>query len=554
MAKQKTQEEQEEHTFSFNLVTEPWIKVLKDDGTNEMLSLKDVFEQADSIIELSNENIYVDASITLILFAIIYTAYSSQEELKQSGKFEYNAEVIVDYLKKNEDLFDLYDKKRPFLQVTPEMELTYFVYNYKKECTDESKRLVPVKYHVTDNKTEIKISLLDAFNSSNNKSCLWDVTGDTNITDDWIARQLVTFKYWHVRANNKKPINPITQKCVKFVSGVLNSYCNLLFVKGNNLAELFTLNVNSSLMTQTMRPLWEIPFEASAEMCWNDSEEKLLKKSPKKTSKESTKNKSNKSDEKDPDIFVYVDPSKDNMDIAQILTLSNIHVRVIRNKNILESTYQYAPSLPIKKCSNDTYINHFDEVFTHSYSIASHVLESNKYPNAKRIDLVRSPNIRKEGTCYENTYEKPVVLIGNALLHDESNKINTQIKRRGFLGMCKQLEKYESVCRSDCSYISKKFVLSSMGKSEKELSKAEKDRFDAICNGLSNKYEAMIEDACVFAEEMLENLCAVYLSMESDRDLRERLSTIACEKVKAVFDKTYKQFISENMPKAYFIF
>jgi hypothetical protein len=93
-----------------------------------------------------------------------------------------------------------------------------------------------------------------------------------------------------------------------------------------------------------------------------------------------------------------------------------------------------------------------------------------------------------------------------------------------------------------------------MGKSEGELSNAEKDRYDAIYNGLSNKYESLIEDACVFAEETLENLCAVYLSMESDRDLRERLSTIACEKVKSVFDKTYKQFIFENMPKAYFIF
>ena len=105
MAKKKVQNsvepvQTEEQTFSFNLVTEPWIKVLKDDGTNEMLSLKDTFEQADSIIELSCENIYVDASITLILFAIVYTAYSRNEELKKrilsSGKFEYDAKTAAD--------------------------------------------------------------------------------------------------------------------------------------------------------------------------------------------------------------------------------------------------------------------------------------------------------------------------------------------------------------------------------------------------------------------------------------------------------------------------
>ena len=45
------------HTYSFNLVTDPWIRVLKDDGSNPLLSLNDLFNQANDIIDLSNENV-----------------------------------------------------------------------------------------------------------------------------------------------------------------------------------------------------------------------------------------------------------------------------------------------------------------------------------------------------------------------------------------------------------------------------------------------------------------------------------------------------------------
>lgn len=204
MAKKKVQNsvepvQTEEQTFSFNLVTEPWIKVLKDDGTNEMLSLKSVFEQADSIIELSNENVYVDSSITLLLFAIVYTAYSRHKELKQrilsSGKFEYDAKTIVDYLESKKDLFDLYDKEHPFLQVTPEMELTTFAKKQDsiKVFTNDEKQKSSLRK--TDKDKDRTFDKLDSFSSSNNKKSQWALK--VILTDDVVTRNMITYRLWH---------------------------------------------------------------------------------------------------------------------------------------------------------------------------------------------------------------------------------------------------------------------------------------------------------------------------------------------------------------------
>lgn len=150
---------------SFNLVTDPWIKVLERNTNSEKLvSIKDLFKNAGSYRQLSGEMHAQDLVILRLLEAILITVYSRVDannkpydwitltENMQIKSYEnpmtlklvkslvktwehlyereHFTDAIFDYLDKNVERFDFFGKQ-PFYQVTAE-QYDSFVEDKKK--------------------------------------------------------------------------------------------------------------------------------------------------------------------------------------------------------------------------------------------------------------------------------------------------------------------------------------------------------------------------------------------------------------------------------------
>jgi hypothetical protein len=220
---------EENMNYSFNLIDKPWIWVLKKNGNTELVSLRYLYDKAEDIYSLSNENIYVNSSIFLILKTILDVSYSRNEKTRSmtNENFIYDKSVILKYLDSVHHLFDIYDPEHPFLQIK---------YNSDKL-----------------RKGEGDIYSIDPFYSENKKSS-WSLY--YTYTDDWVARQLLTYRFWHVGVNGGstgKRIEP----------SFLNEKFCLIFPVGDSLHITFRLNFNSINLNKSLHPLWEESVEAN---------------------------------------------------------------------------------------------------------------------------------------------------------------------------------------------------------------------------------------------------------------------------------------------------
>lgn len=120
--------------MEFNLLDEPWIVVLKEDGTTEKLSIKEVFRQAHKIKSLAGEVSAQDIAILRILLSIVYAVYYRTElnckvsNLEDEGdaietwvkmwkENKFGIDLLEDYLLTHHDRFWLFHPKYPFYQV-----------------------------------------------------------------------------------------------------------------------------------------------------------------------------------------------------------------------------------------------------------------------------------------------------------------------------------------------------------------------------------------------------------------------------------------------------
>lgn len=532
MAKKKSQNsvesvQTEEQTFSFNLVTEPWIKVLKDDGTNEMLSLKDLFEQADSIIELSNETVYVDASITLILFAIVYTAYSRNEELKKrilsSGKFEYDAKTIVDYLESKKDLFDLYDKAHPFLQVTPEMALTTFAY---VSCKDDEgnkagkslKILTEQKFSLRDSDPNRTFDKLDAFSSSLNKKSQWSL--ELKITDEIIARNFITYRLWHTASNGTPRVS----------TGLLTPPTNkgsfaLAFVKGSSLKDLFALNFKANNLNEEQHPMWEInPVDEWKELYEHRTEM---------------------------DEVVYYDILNAGCGIARILTYSNVNLYLDK----VTGTFRFGYRVPAKlfnmktvegkKDQNvvstelKTRLNVISAYAWRNYSIAKNILDDENFDDAKQVSIIRPPEYNKTSMygTFDEVFTTPITLIGNGALKADVNE-DVSTLHNDLQSLCADLEKiateYNKTKKDRIAPLLKK-------QNKMDVSKAKKGIYEELMNRAASCVE---NDFC--------DLSIQYADCGLDADILEMESKQIKAKARRYFQNAYNDFIRNHCPDLFY--
>ena len=264
---------------SFNLVTDPWIKVLDSDTNSEKLvSLKELFRNAGSYRQLAGEMHAQDLAILRLLEAILITVYSrvdadnqiydwvvlnktmqvqtyenpaglklvktlskTWKKLYESGNF---TDAIFEYLDKNITFFDFFGQ-RPFYQVTAEQYDSFVEDKQKIKKGSGTVDLMQMNRLISQSGNSIAIFAP--------KSSTWK----NKLSLDELIRWLITYQNFtgvtdktKVRAKEKHSNS----------RGWLYTL-NPIFVKGNNLFQTLMLNLvlfNPSMPEYVpQQPVWE---------------------------------------------------------------------------------------------------------------------------------------------------------------------------------------------------------------------------------------------------------------------------------------------------------
>ena len=122
------------NTAEFNLLYEPWVAVITNQGVEKEVSLLDVFEHAHDYRSLAGELPTQDFAVLRLLLAVLYATFTRTDIDGTSGKIDspdkalirwkqlwdrgsFPIEVIKSYLTSYEDRFWLFHPERPFYQV-----------------------------------------------------------------------------------------------------------------------------------------------------------------------------------------------------------------------------------------------------------------------------------------------------------------------------------------------------------------------------------------------------------------------------------------------------
>ncbi|MBT9258209.1 MAG: type I-E CRISPR-associated protein Cse1/CasA [Clostridiales bacterium] len=104
---------------SYDLLREPWISVVRADGSFDTLGLREVLFQAHKLRAVSGETSVVTAAIYRLLLAVLYAALGmpnsdAWEDIWAQGRFP--ADRLEAYLNRWSDRFNLFHPERPFFQ------------------------------------------------------------------------------------------------------------------------------------------------------------------------------------------------------------------------------------------------------------------------------------------------------------------------------------------------------------------------------------------------------------------------------------------------------
>ena len=114
----------------FNLCNEPWIPVLYVSGQTQEVSLKQLFDESNSIRKIHSGDATTDVAILGVAVVIFFRAVLENKEeygelYREPKKWIQNISsggseqlyFVQGYLKKYQDRFNLFDAERPFMQV-----------------------------------------------------------------------------------------------------------------------------------------------------------------------------------------------------------------------------------------------------------------------------------------------------------------------------------------------------------------------------------------------------------------------------------------------------
>lgn len=131
----------------FNLIDEPWIPCISQDGNRVEYGIRDTLTQAHDLREICDDSPLVTVSIHRMLLALLYRALQGPNGLSEwkaiwnAGNFQANQQ-LDDYLKQWHHRFWLFDDEHPFMQVAG-LDLNKYRANgnIEKDNTDEVIRL-----------------------------------------------------------------------------------------------------------------------------------------------------------------------------------------------------------------------------------------------------------------------------------------------------------------------------------------------------------------------------------------------------------------------------
>ncbi|MFR5070193.1 MAG: type I-E CRISPR-associated protein Cse1/CasA [Eubacteriales bacterium] len=78
----------------FNLLDEPWIKVMKRDGTIDEVSILTVFEQAHLYTDLAGELATQNVAVLRLLLAVLHTVFSRVDEHREDAPHRRDGRCI----------------------------------------------------------------------------------------------------------------------------------------------------------------------------------------------------------------------------------------------------------------------------------------------------------------------------------------------------------------------------------------------------------------------------------------------------------------------------
>lgn len=258
----------------FNLIDEPWIRVVTKDGVQKEVSLKCAFKNAGSYVELAGETETQNFAVLRTMLAVLQTVFSRydadgnpitevDEKMRQTydsyeeeiyepeelwkalwKKHEFS-DVLYRYLDVWHDRFYLFDEKYPFYQVTSE-EMQRLTPRNKKP-TVVTGRTINREISESQNKKSM-FSPVSEKEKENSKDYM---------TDAQLARWLITFQGYTGLADKLKLYEDAPDR--KPSRGWLFDLGGI-YAKGNNLYETLVLNTffettNDDIHIQ--KPCWE---------------------------------------------------------------------------------------------------------------------------------------------------------------------------------------------------------------------------------------------------------------------------------------------------------
>lgn len=278
---------------SFNLASDPWIKVIDDQNSEQVVSLNDLFQNAVHYRQLAGEMKSQDLAILRFILAILTTVYSRydahdqpynwiemdsdtmrplsfddyqmggeepENDLLDTWQLLYKAKsfskIVFQYLNCYEDHFDLFNVDTPFYQVTRE----------------QYDALVPANKSVKKGKGTVAIKQINrTISESNNKPDVFSPSSCTH-KDDMSLAELVR---WLIAYQNYTAVTDKTKVNAKDKFSVAKGWLyglNPVFVRGKNIFETLMLNLvlvpqhlNFSKKLVDQKPVWEFPVESYAQ-------------------------------------------------------------------------------------------------------------------------------------------------------------------------------------------------------------------------------------------------------------------------------------------------
>ncbi|NLG48937.1 MAG: type I-E CRISPR-associated protein Cse1/CasA, partial [Chloroflexi bacterium] len=108
-------------TYHYDLISEPWVPCVTDDGRMEELGLRDALVQAHRFRELGGESPLVSAALYRLLLAVVHRVFGPEGRDAWAELWArkcWDAAALDAYFARWRHRFDLFDEDRPFFQAS----------------------------------------------------------------------------------------------------------------------------------------------------------------------------------------------------------------------------------------------------------------------------------------------------------------------------------------------------------------------------------------------------------------------------------------------------